>query len=161
MLGSDIQKHFDNDSFWLRHFIGVLGAEELGRVKQAEENTFAIVNVDPTTESGTHWYALFKVGTETYELFDSLGFADEHSVNKRLESLGGYEILTFNEHAVQHKESTKCGEYAVYFSACRMQNYDEDFNEVLNKSFTRDFGQNDEIVSDYWNRGIFFNVFGS
>lgn len=156
MIGQEIQDHFwtgdDNvDSEMEKAFVGVLGADELAAfLKQANEKQFAIVNVQDTGEEGSHWYAVFKRGPSNFEVFDSLG-QDKDTLRSRI---GSAKCIAYNKTAVQGPNSTKCGEFSTYFSTCRMLNYDCEFEEVFEDSFTVDFNINEAIVTKYWEQGI-------
>lgn len=157
MIGHEITHHFETTGGLqlLKAFAGVLGADQLSEfLEEAEPTHFAIVNVQETTEQGSHWFAVFKHDTSSYEVFDSLGQSEE-TVRDRFANA---DYVAFNTTAVQSNESTKCGEFACYFCTCRMLNYDQSFHEVFAECFTTDFIENDKIVQHYWLDGTLYDI---
>lgn len=156
MLGSELLNHFEKDIAHRDQFIGILGAEELkAALRKAGNRTFCVVNVDKTTETGTHWYCVFKHSAFCYDLMDSLGVS-ENEVKSRL---GKIKTCYFNVERIQSKTSNRCGAYCAYFAFCRLTNFDCEFAEVFSESFSSSFVKNEEIVDYFWQTGLLHETF--
>jgi hypothetical protein len=150
MLGAELQDHFTNDEAHKDNFIGVLGAEEVkSALRNAKKRTFCVVNVEKTTQNGTHWYCVFKHSANCYDVMDSLG-TNEQDVRKRL---GVMDTCSWNKLRVQPETSNLCGAYCAYFIYCRLLNFDLPFEEIFPECFTADLEENEKNVLRYWTTG--------
>lgn len=147
MLGSELQERVCKEPLVRGFFRGVFAADEVKKtLREASPRSFCIVNTDKSSESGSHWYVVFKQSQKRYETFDSLGQAEEtarHRVGKVKECL-------FNRLQVQANSSTSCGKFAAYFAVTRTLNYEETFDEVLSDCFAADLDKNEAIVNRFW-----------
>ena len=55
----------------------------------------------------------------------------------------------FNETALQAKESTACGQFAVFFAIQRYYNEDLEFLEILEEYFSLDLTQNETLIKSF------------
>jgi hypothetical protein len=150
MLGTEIQQKLLDIPFLQNCYLGIFACDEAEIKLQTSElvPSFLVCNRDSSTEPGSHWLVIFRTGSSTYEIFDSLG-QDEQTARSRLGSNVVSECV-FNTDAVQSVESISCGKYVIYFSVARMLSYGETFQRVLNESFSQDLNFNEAIVEHYW-----------
>lgn len=98
-----------------------------------------IVNLDPSTESGSHWVALETGRKNIY--FDSYGMAPR---DRRLKKFLGKKYEK-NLKRLQHPLSTTCGQWCLYFLLRRAQKW-------TTKQIVKPFKKNDRnptLVNDY------------
>jgi hypothetical protein len=126
MLGLEIVDYFKSHPLLRKYFLGVFAADAISKIL-FREKTFAVINTDPASGEGKHWYVLFKMD-KTLECFDSLG-ADIKTITERLPPA---KKILFNESPVQPQYSDKCGWYAIFFATARMLNADLLFQEESN-----------------------------
>jgi hypothetical protein len=149
MLGVELQQRILDIPCARGFFLGVFAANELkSALHKAKQRSFCIVNVDRSTEPGSHWYAVFKIAKGSYECFDSLGQTEE-SARKRV---GRVRLCNYNLSRVQGG-SNSCGKFAVYFCVTRILNYQEPFADVFNECFSSDLDFNEAIVARFWEEG--------
>ena len=102
-----------------RDFIGIFASDQLRSLYVLKEPVFMIVNIDISSQPGSHWIAL-RVGKSTIEIWDSLGF------NKELWSSYPDYLIKFLERyrmshtfyispILQSPNSYVCGLYCVFF----------------------------------------------
>jgi hypothetical protein len=155
MKGSELYDFFTRNELVKAFFLGVLPAESAKKIKSAKSKTFAIINTDRSSEQGHHWYCAIRGEGTHLDVFDSLGSTSEE-ITRRLGQLRDY---SFNSSAVQGTDSPNCGLFAAYFAFCKITNYSDDFETVLNDYFTADKERNDLIVLNWWNDGVLFDPF--
>jgi hypothetical protein len=155
MKGSELYEFFSQNKLLKAYFLGVLPAEAAKKIKHAKSKTFAIINTDRSTGQGRHWYCAVRGAGAHLDIFDSLGTTKEE-ITRRLGELRDY---SFNSSPVQGTDSPNCGVFAAYFAFCKITNYSDDFETVLNDYFTEYKDKNDLIVLNWWNNGILFDPF--
>lgn len=107
-----------------------------------------IVNTDPSTESGTHWTAIYIHRNNMGEFFDSYGKPPDNPVQRFLND-NAYNGWIYNIRQVQGI-STLCGGYCLQFLDYRHKNPDLKLETVLRKIFPNsDTRQNDFLVQKY------------
>ena len=98
-----------------------------------------IVNLDPSTESGSHWVAL-EIGRKKI-YFDSYGLGPR---DKKLKKILGKKYEK-NLKRLQHPLSTTCGQWCLYFLLRRAQKWST-------KKIVRPFKKNlinPTLINDY------------
>jgi hypothetical protein len=112
--------------------IGVYSSDNIPKPK--DKKNFFIINLDPASEPGSHWIALYiyQHGNKYKgEVFDSFG--EPIRVQRILEYLRqtcGNDWI-YNAEKFQRAESTVCGHYCIYFITQRCRGIT--LLEILNK----------------------------
>jgi len=99
-----------------RHLGSVCASDQLPSKtsqKSLEEDTFYIVNLDPSDEPGSHWVACFikKNPLEQNVYFDSYGYPP--IIPEIRDFLGT--AFEYNTRCLQHPLSTACGQWCLLF----------------------------------------------
>ena len=71
-----------------------------------------VLNLDPSSEVGSHWVAVFMPRSREIHYFDSYGRAPNECIRN---ALRGYGRITHNTYAFQALDSSVCGLYTMYF----------------------------------------------
>jgi uncharacterized protein YutD len=149
MQASEFKKYFENFQSIKTHFLGVFSIDTLP--KQFKESDFCVCNTSQSNTVGEHWFTVFKLNKNSYEIFDSLGVT-QHKLNLYKQN---FEIsmkqLTFNVSAVQDKNSISCGYFCIYFLIQRLHNLDLSFDELFSLIFEANLQQNDSSVLQFCN----------
>jgi hypothetical protein len=111
----------------IKHFKGVFMRDEL---KQTSSNECLILNIDRSSNMGTHWTCLFiKKGLPIY--FDSFGFPPPLEVIKYCSG----KKLYYSTFKIQANDEVICGHYCIYMlfklsNGC-------DFYEILDELYRK------------------------
>lgn len=116
-----------NDKIAKKNFRGIFPSD---KIPNPCSLGFYIVNLDTSTEPGSHWICL-KIGKFQNEFFDSYGFAPKLNVFKK--RLGKNYI--FNTKKLQHEFSTTCGQWCLFyiFFASRGKQMKEIFSQFSSR----------------------------
>jgi hypothetical protein len=94
--------------FKIKHFKGVFMRNELN--KTASNNECLILNLDHSTNTGTHWTCVFiKAGVAYY--FDSFGFEPPIEVKEYLHK---FDRRYYNSFEIQKVNQVICGHFCIY-----------------------------------------------
>ena len=94
--------------FKIKHFKGVFMRNELN--EKASKNECFILNLDHSSNTGTHWTCVFiKAGMCYY--FDSFGFPPPKEV---AEYLNKYDKRYYNSFEIQKINQVICGHFCIY-----------------------------------------------
>lgn len=106
-----------------------------------------IINLSPSTESGSHWITLHidEEGSAFY--FDSFGMPPSNPDILRFLKLHSKK-LAHNKKQLQHLSSIKCGRFASVFVISVLRG--NDFKQVLDK-FSDNLKVNDIIIEGLYN----------
>jgi hypothetical protein len=124
------------------HFLGVFASDELFKLSILKSPAFLIVNLDVSSQKGSHWIAL-RIGIRSIEIFDSLGFDPKfwNSYPSHLfRFLSGYSFthkLIFSP-ILQPANTFTCGLYSIYYLRLRLK---FDFNYCV-RQFSSDLSVN-------------------
>jgi hypothetical protein len=100
---TDLEKH--GHKLLGVHFKGVFPSDKIPKLNDLKK--YAIVNVDKSTEAGSHWMALAKEGDHTY-LYDSFGRYNTKIIPNLKFSHNG-RIIDTDHDAEQNVKDTNCG----------------------------------------------------
>ena len=106
----EIQQLMEGNEHTRMHFRGVFSADEIPR-DDGDKRNFLIVNLDPSSEPGSHWVAMMRKKGAVSEYFDSFGFPVPYESFKRF--LGGRWIRSKEQ--LQSDKSTTCGQWCMYY----------------------------------------------
>ena len=91
----------------IQNFQGVFMRDELKR-KKASNNECMVINIDHSSNEGTHWTCLFtKKGVSYY--FDSYGFEPTLEVTEYSK-----EPRYYSSYPIQKSNEVICGHYCIY-----------------------------------------------
>ena len=147
MQSSDFQNYFNKIPSLSNHFKGTFPIDLLPN--KITLKTFFIVNLDPSTMTGSHWVAFIKVKPQTCEIFDSLGFSNKLNLIKPHLNFKEKLDFIYNKTPFQSKESILCGKFCIMFLVERMLNQTMYFTDLLSEIFSTDLIKNDKIVTDF------------
>ena len=92
-------------------FHGVYPSDQIPEL--TKEKPYAILNLDKSTESGSHWVAIAKVNNETY-IYDSFGRKNQQIIPS-LSKSGNGTIEDTDRDAEQKINELNCGNRSVAF----------------------------------------------
>ena len=122
-------------------FGGVLALDEL---PSRPRNMAYIINLDPSTEPGSHWVAIFfEKGKAEY--FDSYGLPPPKEIANFLKK-NSYQY-TCNCQQLQHVRTAVCGQYCTYYILKKCANYK--MKKILQPFSQVNFIANDKLVFNY------------
>ena len=100
----------------ITNFSGVFMRDELNKNREASENECLILNIDHSSNSGSHWVSLFIQNGVCY-YFDSYGFQPPVEVEEYLHK---FEKRHYNSFEIQKPNQIICGHFCIYmlFKLC-------------------------------------------
>ena len=122
-------------------FKGVYAADEVP--DDIKKSCFVIVNMDPSTEAGSHWVAMMVNPGRRSEYFDSFGLPVPYPRFERI--LGGRYIMSKEQ--LQASYTTTCGQWCMFYVWCRCAKYT--FKQIISMFKKKDRIQNDANVNDF------------
>lgn len=156
MIGEEISTRCEEDFILKQFFGGVIGLEKLKSIKKLSKCVFFITNVDKSSKIGSHWFTVFRIARNHYELFDSLGVSEAIAKDRLGKNAG---TCFFNTARFQAPDSKSCGKFAVFFAFVRLSNFDESFHEVIETYFkVDDWTWNEKCVEAWWTSGELTSV---
>jgi hypothetical protein len=120
-------------------FGGVLARDQ---IPIRPSHTAYIINLDPSSEPGSHWVAIFFDRRGFAEYFDSFSLPPPKDIVKFLETNSF--VYTCNGQQLQHVRTAVCGQYCVYFLIGRCSN--KTMSQVLQPFSTVSLMSNDRLV---------------
>lgn len=87
------------------NFAGVFPSDKIPRLNDLRK--YAILNLDKSTQAGSHWVAVARDGDRTY-IYDSFG-RDHRAIIPVLSRSGNGRIINTDRDAEQHILETNCG----------------------------------------------------
>ncbi len=136
------------------NFLGIFASDQLETLRIVRPFVFFIVNLDISTQIGSHWIAI-RIGRRSVEIFDSLGFSfDLWQVYPKylLRFLSRY-TKSHNfliSPVLQPPNTYTCGLYTVFFIIYRQRTT---FRNCISK-FSRNLFVNNLILFSFMNRLI-------
>ena len=106
-----------------------------------------IANTQPSFLSGRHWVVVY-IGVKETEFFDPLGQAPNATLHRYLLGCGSGGYLR-NETRVQGDDSSKCGQFCLYYCYFRSRGF---ALRCILQSLTMDYAVNDYIVEQLVHR---------
>lgn len=134
------------------NFLGCFAQDQLSSLVIKTLPVFIIVNFDHSYSSGTHWVAL-KIGKNTLEIFDPLGFNSlrwpniPHFLLHFLHRYSKHRFIEISKE-IQPYNSTLCGFYCVFFVLYRSTHKFTDCNKI----FSAKLYKNDKILYNVFNK---------
>lgn len=102
-----------------------------------------VANTDPSSESGTHWIAVYCSSPNSFEFFDSHGIEPEvHGFS--------FPNCTFSSTQLQSYRSSVCGHYCVYYLYYRSRG--KTLSQIISKFLKNNYSWNDHQVSRFVHR---------
>jgi len=139
-------------TFYKNNFAGIYASDKIP--KTIKNKHFIILNTDPSSQPGRHWYAIVRINN-VLECFDSLGNSNDQKllITNRL-NIKGVSFIQFNITQLQPTSSILCGQFVLYYLFERYHNLDLDFDELLNEIFTDDLQKNEETVLNFISQNL-------
>jgi hypothetical protein len=137
-----LQHCIEQDKLLQKYCIGVYASDTVPR-KIAERPICFIVNTDPISKPGKHWYAVYLHADGNAEVFDSYG---REPVMKNVD---------YNPIRIQGPLSSTCGQFCLYYLCQKVRG--RSMKDIVN-DFSIDFVMNDLCVAEYVNRNFNLNV---
>ena len=129
------------DPYIRPYYGGVLAIDELQYL--VLEPKIYVVNTDPRSESGEHWFCIFL--KDIPEHFDSSGFKPKPNVENYL-FFHGPDYM-YNNVRVQSYTSETCGLFALFFCYFRCRGFS--FLEIMNM-FSPNLYVNEAVVKYFY-----------
>ena len=102
---------------------------------------FIIINMDSTLGQGTHWISIYNDnGIHFY--FDSFGQSPPNEIIKK------YGKIVYSTIQLQHKNTTSCGAWCIYFANQMLKN--QNFYDTLYKNHSFNPNSNEQILKKYF-----------
>ena len=139
MNGADIQRYIDADECLRDRVLGVFTRDQVP--ERIPEGRCLVANTLASTDQAAvgHWVALCQIDGRR-ELFDSLA-------RKRQ----AFRFDKRNHTAVQHANSSRCGEHVLIFRSLRYRGFTLD--TIVHKFYSSDLRENDSFANDVvWQR---------
>lgn len=125
-------------------FVGVYMADTVPSLDKFNDlKRGIIINLDSSSQSGSHWVSFWNEGNGFGEYFDSFGLQPPGNIAACLKVLCPNQI-TFSKQPLQHTESNACGLYAIFFIKHKCLGLS--FSCILSH-FSRSRGLNEIIIS--------------
>ena len=150
MNSRDIYNALRNDRRTSPVFSGVFPSDKLPMNKINYPSAF-VVNLDKSSQEGSHWIAIYFDHAGRSELFDSYGthplpdailrFLHRHTLEGRTKR---------NEKQLQSFFSTVCGAYVIFYIMHRVRGTPMD--TIVNMFDVKDKGYNDRHVQEFVNK---------
>lgn len=140
-----IQNLLEKNKTTVKLFKGVYPYNKIPK-KLYKKPFFIIVNLDPNTKPGTHWFCIFCPKFGCIEVFDSYG---DQAVKTNIKAIirknsKKNECFIKNIKRLQGDYSDVCGYYCCVFAYYRCKNYSmKNFLDMFNN---RNYNKNDEII---------------
>ena len=100
-------------SMGLKRFAGVYASDKIPHELISRESFSICLNLDKSTESGSHWVVVLKKGTQLFYI-DSLGLGVyNNDIHQFLKLFKG--PILINDTSIQSTSSPCCGFYAIFF----------------------------------------------
>lgn len=132
----EILKVLSNDKIIGEIFLGVFPIDKVPKIKKYP--SAMIVNLDDSSQPGSHWVALYFVSKRQCNYFDSYGRPPFELEEYILQNSRSY---TYNNVQVQRCSTITCGQMCLYFIVWRVR-------KINYKNIVRSM-QNDEFVSGF------------
>lgn len=147
MFGHEIVKFFDRHPVFQDIFRGVHAWCDMPVLR---DQHYVIINTSNSPKIIGHWMVLGK-NNGIIELFDPLGDVNRAkalfiSCFPLWPGMCEYNLVPY-----QSRESTKCGQYCIYFLFNRLLNKDLHCEQVLEAIFVDDHDENEERVTEFMN----------
>lgn len=106
------------DKYTQKYFINVFASDQLPK-KITHYPACLIVNLDSSTQPGSHWIAFYMTNVKEIEMFDSYGNSPE-LFNKSIKNfVSKFNHVTYNPVTLQSNISAVCGQYCIYYLYCK------------------------------------------
>ena len=118
-----------------------------------KQNPWILVcNASPSSSEGTHWFTLFKDGSEQMELLDSLGCSPAIYDLQLFMQNQGVSKCVYNSLRIQDVRSSVCGHYCVYFT--HQKCLGNSIDNIVERFSVDNHTVNDLYVYDFYNSFI-------
>lgn len=120
MNTSQIQYILSHDKHTKKYFLDVFPSDHLPRKIKKYPACF-VVNVDSSSEPGSHWVAFYLPTSKKLEFFDSYGNATTYFDGPISKFASRFPQVTYNPLVLQSNVTAVCGQYCIYYlySRCR------------------------------------------
>lgn len=133
-----------------RHLGGIVASDQLPERNSSTDNDkYYIINLDPSTEPGSHWVACFLFKDKDDLYFDSYGFPPFVPHIIRFLSSSNF---SFNTTPVQDPLSTSCGQWCLLFVWWTLCGWGMD---SFIKHYDRKFGLHNEARLEMFLKTVF------
>lgn len=139
MYTAEIVKFFEDKG--LSRVVQVVASDCLP--KKMKNNTALVINLSPSTDSGSHWIAIYRDALANLSYFCSFGTrSNVPSIDKFIRL--NCKSIRFSDKCLQALQAKTCGEYVCVFLA-HVLLYDADMNGFL-KMFSQNPILNDLLI---------------
>lgn len=134
-----LRKILTQDKFTKTSFLDVFASDQLP-VKIYKFPTCFIVNIDKSTEPGSHWVAFYAPSQHSVEFFDSYGNAPSFYGGSILEFASRFLNVDYNPLILQSNVTAVCGQYCIFYlySKCRAKTLNEILSSFVSEHITND-----------------------
>lgn len=152
-----LRRILSGDKFTRKSFIDIFPSNYLPNEISKYPSCF-VVNVDTSSEPGSHWLALYISTPNSIEFFDSYGNAPTYYEGFISDFVSKYPLVNYNPMVLQSNISAVCGHYCVYFLyfKCRGQSLKRLLSTFVTKSICNDKRVYDFVLKRFHLRTIFF-----
>ena len=124
-------------------FKGVFPCDQLPKQSHFDLPYGLIVNTDPSSKPGEHWFAIFVNENNHAEIFDSFG---KPPTNKYIIEFieRNTESSCYNTIRIQHDKSEKYGQFSIGYIKARLNGFSaDDFLSIFDHE---NLMQNDQVI---------------
>lgn len=134
-------------------FRGVFASDT---IPDLAERSAIVVNLDESSEPGSHWVAFYKENNKRVEFFDSYGNSPEFYGDRFDNFISQFSEVNWNSTSFQSPTSNVCGAYCIYFLFKRCQGHSlYSIISYLNMCKTNDFRMYQFVKKTFGVRMIF------
>ena len=126
-------------------FRGVISRDQIALI---DKTGYYIVNLNDSTQPGSHWVVIYVRGSGPLEYFDSFGLDAPNEVVELTDRLGVYYI--YNSTQYQDLNSVLCGYWCLYF--VNESRKGKSFYEILKPFSHTDTQFNERLVVGYFQK---------
>ena len=141
MRTEELQEYMLADPYIANVYGGVVALD--GLPDFVRKPSIYIVNSDPSSEPGKHWYAVYF--NRINEHFDSAGFYPNSTLESHLIAYGPR--FMYNDKRVQAHHSDTCGLFCLFYCYFRCRGVS--FKQIMDM-FSSNLALNEEIVKYFY-----------
>ena len=147
MNTSQLYDSIQKDKFVKKTFCGIVPIDKLP-LKRIKNKCSFIVNTDPASQPGTHWFAIFSPKYGPIEIFDSFGRIPEKKYLSNFLKINKRNFI-YNRKIIQSNDSNNCGQFSLIYLLFRNRGYS--MKKIL-KFFTEDKNYNDFFIENLYKK---------
>lgn len=120
MNGYEIKHALQSDTITNMWFTDVYASDQ---IKVTRYPCAIVVNIDDSSQKGTHWIPMFVLNPDTIEVFDSFGRPPWELGANISKFVSKFVNIFYNDMQFQNIGTTVCGAYSIYYIWMKCQDF--------------------------------------